>query len=258
MKYSAARLSRPLSAYPSVSSITHRAHPKRSVACGALFALFLITGSSSLRAQMTWDFSAGTGAPSSLPSNLSGGTLTAVNLAGGSLLFDSTSASSGYAGASGGNNASVRTVTSATLNTSTSTYLTFTLTPAAGYQVQATSLTLGSRSTSTGPTTLSLFSSLDSFATPLASFNVSANSTWTSVTHNSFSVQGAVDTAVTFRLYSAVSGTSASANWRVDDLSMNVTAVPEPSTYAAIFGSMVLGVAAWKRRQRNQRCHELR
>jgi hypothetical protein len=220
-----------------------------------LLAAFLIANASSIRAQLTWDFTGGTGTPSSVPANISGGTLTAVNLAGGSLLFDNTSPSSGYTGAGGGNNASVRTVTSATLNTSTSTYFAFTVTPGEGYQIQATSLTLGSRSTATGPTSVSLFSSIDSFTTPLASFSVAANSTWTSVTLSS-SVLGATDSAVTFRLYGAPSSTSASANWRVDDMSLNVSAIsaiPEPSTYAAIVGSVMLGAAAWKRRQRNSK-----
>ena len=221
----------------------------RTILSSALY----LNGLGGLRAQIVWSFTDGTGAPSATVANLSGGVLSAGNLAGtSSLAFNTTSASTN-SGASGGNNAAVRTVASASLSPSSSTYFEFTVTPANGHQISATGLTLGSRSAGTGPTTLSLFSSVDSFSSALGSIVTSTNSTWTSVTLSSFSVAAAANTPVTFRLYGAPSGTTTSANWRVDDLSFSVSAIsaiPEPSTYAALAGAAALGGAAWRRRRR--------
>ena len=221
----------------------------RTILSSALFLAFMC----GVRAQIVWSFTDGTGAPSTTVTNISAGVLSAGNLAGtSSLAFNPTSASN-HSGASGGNNAAVRTVASASLSTSSSTYFEFTVTPAAGYQISATGLTLGSRSAGTGPTTLSLFSSVDSFSAALGSIVTSADSTWTSVTLSSFSVAAAANTPVTFRLYGAPSGTTTSANWRVDDLAFSVSAlsaIPEPSTYAALAGTAALVGAGWLRRRR--------
>jgi hypothetical protein len=205
---------------------------------------------SAARAQVVWNFTAGTGAPSSLSSDITGGTITASNLSSGSLAFNSTSASSGYSGATGGNNASVTAKTGA-LATATSTYFEFTLTPASGNSISATALSLGSRSTGSGPTTLSLYSSVDNYTSLLGSVSVSANSSWASVTLSAFSVSGATNTAITFRLFgSGGSGTVGSGNWRIDDMSLSASAIPEPSTYAVFFGAFALAGAVWKRRQK--------
>lgn len=215
-------------------------------------ALFL-AGTCGSRAQLVWTFTDGTGAPSTPVTHISGGVISAGNLAGTSSLAFNTSSASANSGASGGNNAAIRTVASASSSTLSSTYFEFTVTPANGYQIAATGLTLGSRSAGTGPTTLSLFSSLDSFSSALGSIGTSTNSTWTSVTLSSFSVAAAANTPVTFRLYGAPSGTSTSANWRVDDLSFSVSAIsaiPEPSTYAALAGAAALGGALWHRHRR--------
>lgn len=213
-------------------------------------------GTASACAQtVVWNFSAGTGTPASLPTNITGGAITATNLSGtGSLAFNSTSGSTGYTGASGGNNAAVAARTGA-LSTSTSSYFEFTLAPATGHALSATSLTLGTRSTSTGPSTLTLYSSVDGFTTALGSASASTNSTWSSVTLTSFSVTAATDTNVTFRLFgSGGSGTVSGANWRIDDLSLSASAsaIPEPSTYALTIGAAALGAAAWQRRRKNR------
>jgi hypothetical protein len=175
-------------------------------------------------AQATWDFANGTGAPLALASNLSGGTISAANATIG---FNATSASSGYAGATGGNNAVV-SCASGSLSTATSTFFTFTLTAATNHVLHATGLTLGARGTATGPTTLTLLSSADNFTAAIASVTVAANSAWALVTLTGFSVQTAPGGSLTFRLYGS-GGSGGTSNWRIDDVSLTVTAVPPPS-----------------------------
>lgn len=183
---------------------------------------FAILGSaaiwfSPLRAQATWDFAAGTGAPATLGPSIFGGTITAANLGAGSLAFNSTSASN-HPGASGGNNAALTARTGA-LSTATSTYIEFTLTAPPDFALTIRAVTLGTRSTSTGPTKLSLYSSADGFTTALASASVAANSNWTGVTLSGFSVSSGTGGALTLRVYgSEGTGSASGANWRIDDL----------------------------------------
>lgn len=178
-------------------------------------------------AQTTWDFTAGNGSPTTLSANVTGGTITAAN---STLAYNATSASSGYTGASGGNNAALNCAAGA-LATATSTYLEFTVTPAAGATLSATALTLGSRSTSTGPTTLSLFTSANSYASAVATATVSANGSWTLASFSALTLTSAVDSPLTFRIYgSGGAGSGSSGNWRADDITLTVTArVPPPT-----------------------------
>ncbi len=166
------------------------------------------------------------------PVNFTVSPLTAVN---SSLSINATSASSGYAGATGGGNAAVSAVLG-TLSLTTSTYYSFSLTPSAGFAINSVSFTLGSRSTSTGPTSLSFFSSADSFTTALATNSSPTDSSWNLYTFT-FNSTGAPGTPVEFRLYGS-GGTSTASNWRTDDLNLTVGAVPvpEPTVY------MLLGV----------------
>jgi hypothetical protein len=202
--------------------------------------------------QIIWNFTGLTGAPSATVANLSGGLITAANLNSGSLVFNSTSASSGYVGSTGGGNAAIAAKTGA-LSTATSSYFELTLNPASGYAIQVTDLTLGSRGTATAPTFLTLYSSADNFTSALASTSVTANSTWLAISLSSFSVTGAADTPLTLRLFgSGGVGSVVAANWRIDDVSLSVaaiTAIPEPSTVAPILGVVALtGVMIRRRR----------
>lgn len=177
-------------------------------------------------AQTAWDFSAGNGSPASLSANLTGGTIAAVNSA---LAFNNTSASGTYSGASGGNNAAL-TCAPGTLSTATSTYLEFTVTPITGASLSATALTLGTRSTSTGPTTLTLFTSANGYASAVGSAAVSANSAWSVASFSPLAITGATSGSLTFRIYgSGGAGSGTSGNWRVDDVSLTIAArVPPP------------------------------
>lgn len=213
----------------------------------------LCFASSITSAQVVWNFTSGDGAPSTSPINITVGAITAGNVAGGNIAFNSTSSSSGYSGASGGNNAAVRTVEISQLDTSISTYFEFTVTPSADHQIYVNGLTLGSRSTPTGASSLSLLSSQDNYSTALSTIESSTSGNWGNLSFGSITLTSAIGTPLTFRIYAGVAGTAGSANWRIDDVTLNVTAiaVPEPSTYAAIFGGVALvGVAVMRRRKR--------
>lgn len=162
------------------------------------------------------------------------------------------SPSSGYAGASGDMSGSFAAV-AGPFNASASSAFTVTLTPAAGYQVSLGSISWGSRSTASGPTTLAVRTSADGFASDAYSTAVSTSSTWALIQTGGLSnITGTSADPLTLRIY-GYGGTSTSAsNWRFDDLSMSVSlsAVPEPSTYAAIAGATALVGAMWHRRRR--------
>ena len=211
-------------------------------------AIALAASAFAAQAQINWNFTdANTTPDGGVPPNVIVSDLTAGN---SSLAINSTSASTGYTGASGGNNAAVSAVPG-TLNISTSTYYQFTLTPASGYQINATDFTFGNRSTASGPTVLSLRSSIDGYTTDLASQAVANDSVWRLVTM-AFTATGAIDEAVTFRLYGS-GGSSTASNWRIDDLNFTASAalVPEPSTYAMIGLGATLLVGMQRFRRKN-------
>jgi len=131
-----------------------------------------------------------------------------------------------------------------------SNYFEFTLTPDAGYAFSATSMTFGYRATSTGPTNFAVRSSVDTYASNLISGPITGDSAWHSAGTLTITLSG-INTATTFRILG--SGASSSlGTFRVDDVTVygSVTAVPEPSTYAAILGILVLtSVILHRRRQ---------
>jgi hypothetical protein len=154
--------------------------------------------------------------------DVSAGALSRGN-GGTAEMLTSTSASSGYTGASGGTNA-VASAGGGVLITNGSTYFQFTLTPAQGTVLSLTNLLFGSRSTSTGPAAFCLRSSVDSFASDLAVGMLQANSAW-ELKRAVPSFRSAFEgVPVTFRIY-GYSGTGGSSNWRIDDVSLGVEAV---------------------------------
>ncbi|SCY60906.1 YDG domain-containing protein, partial [Flavobacterium caeni] len=172
---------------------------------------------------VTWNFN--TASPSSAAvANLSVSALSQGNNNGSTTLITSTSASNN-AGASGGNNAGAAARTGA-LSLATSAYFEFSLTPATGYTARLTGINFGSRSTGTGPQAYAIRSSLDNYATNLASAFMSANSTWSAHTPSLTATSGNPGTQVTYRIY-GYNGTgspaSGTANWRIDDLNLAVT-----------------------------------
>jgi len=121
-----------------------------------------------------------------------------------------------------------------------SNYFEFTLTPDSGYAFSATSVSFGYRATGTGPTAFAIRSSSDSYSSNLASGSITNDSLWYSSGALSITLSS-VASATTLRIYG--SGASAGGGtFRVDDVTIagSVTAVPEPSTYAAILGVVAL------------------
>ena len=225
-----------------------------------LLAVFVLFGVAA-HAQTTiyWNFSTGTGSPNSLSANLSGAVIAGQNVDPlYTPAFDTVNPSGGYSGASGIHNASIEVNSVAgpvTLaNLGTATYFEFTVAPDPGYSLQATDFQLGSRSKlATGPTTLTLVASTDGFATfsTLGATALAADNNWALVTLSSFSYTAATDVPITFRIY-GTDGTGGSVvpNWRIDDVTLGVVAVPEPSTYASLLvGVVLLGARALRRRR---------
>lgn len=189
---------------------------------------------------VTWNFGvagAATAEPTGgLDAGLSGGTLSQGNNNGTTALLTTTSASGSYSGASGGVNAGAAARIGA-LNSATSAYFEFTLSPAAGRRLNATAISFGMRSTSTGPRAFTVFTSVDGFTAPVATGAVSSDSTWRKITPAFTPVTGATGAPVTFRIFGhdgTGSPSAGTANWRIDDLQLTVAAVFPPPTAPAV------------------------
>ena len=152
------------------------------------------------------------GTLSVMSSNNNNGTVTAIS---------ATSASSGYTGASGTNNIGNAPLGGA-LNTGTSGYFEFTITPPSGGSVVFNSITFGSRGTGTAPTNYAIRTSADSYAANVATGTLAITSTWTLMSPTVTTVTGAAGAALTIRIY-GYGGTGAAANtivWRIDDINI--------------------------------------
>jgi len=161
---------------------------------------------------------------------------------------NSTSSSSGYTGSTGTGNIG-NAYSTGSLSTARG-YIEFTVTPSAGFTFSLSDMDFGARSTSTGPQGYALRSSADSYATDIFSVTVANNSVWTLKDNTFTAFESAVaGEAVTFRLF-GYNGTGSpgnnTINGRIDDISLTITAVPEPS--AAFLGG--LGVLCLLRRRR--------
>jgi len=171
----------------------------------------------------TYNFSSGTASAITPTSKISVSPITSGNNNGTTTLITNTSASSTYTGFSGTYNAGA-SARVGTLNTATSgsAYFQFTITPNIGNAVSITGINFGSRSTSTGPLAYSIRSSLDNYATNIATGTLTNTSAW-ALKLNSVNISTAIGTAVTFRIY-GYNGTGSNiantANWRIDDISV--------------------------------------
>ena len=182
---------------------------------------------------VTWNFNTATPSSAAVP-NLTVSALSQGNnnVSGVNPPLLNASSPSTYSGASGTNNAGIAARIGA-LNTgsSGSAYFEFTLTPSGSNTVNITGISFGSRSTSTGPTTFTVRTSIDNYGSDYALGTL--GSTW-AIQSTTPSIVSGVSTALTLRIYGyngaggAVAGT---ANWRIDDLSLTLTveaAVPAP------------------------------
>lgn len=165
--------------------------------------------------------------------------------------------STGYLGSSGVFNHGVSTVSGA-FNPATSSYLSFSVTPTNGATgITVNAIRFGSRSDQTGsnsgPTTIAIRTSVDGFASDIAArVSVPNFDTWhyfTPTMTNSTYALGA-NNPIEFRLYGfGTLGNSSQIDWQIDDFSIGVTPVPEPSMVFAL-GSAVFGLGVIVRRVR--------
>ena len=191
--------------------------------------LFLCAMGIKSRAQtIAWNFTAGTAAPSTTSPAIAATTdLVQGNNNGTTTFITATSASSGYTGSSGTNNAGLAARTGA-LNTavSGSAYVEFTLTPVTGQSVTLNAISFGTRSTSTGAQAYTLRSSLNAYASDIATGTIANNSIWVLKSNTGLSIASGISTAITFRIYGYNGTGSASANtanWRLDDIILTVS-----------------------------------
>lgn len=173
-------------------------------------------------------------------SNIAFGSVSSGNNSGTPVFLTNNSVSSGYTGASGSFNAGATAFGGVLSNGST--YFEFSLTADSGYDLSLTNLTFGSRSTSSGPTLLTLESSIDNYATALGTNAISANSTWVLI---SPTVAASMQTngTVSFRIYgSGGAGGTGASNWRIDDLNLYGITVTNSYVTNAPSGSGTVGI----------------
>ncbi|MDP4253914.1 MAG: Ig-like domain-containing protein [Bacteroidota bacterium] len=184
------------------------------------------------QAQIGWNFTTSASPSSGIPvTNIASvSDLTRANNNGTTTLVTTTSASSGYTGATGGGNAGaaarIGALVADTTGSAGSACLLFTLTPASGSSISISEIDFGSRSTSTGPQQYDIRTSLDNYATAVSSAVLLNNSAWALHT-NALSLTGAIDQAITVRIYGyngAGNASASTANWRIDDLAVTATA----------------------------------
>ena len=212
----------------SLTSISYLLSPARL----GLLAAAVLAMSGAAQAQVYWDF--GTANPTSgVPANVTISAVSQGNNNGTTTMLSTSSTSSGYTGVSGTTNACAAARTGALVTGSSgSAYFEFTVTPNSGFSFTITSISFGSRETSTGPKAYTLRSSSDSYASDLATGTLGANSTWVLKSNTGLSINRTA--ATTYRIYGhSGTGTASAntANWRIDDLSLAVsaTAISVPS-----------------------------
>ena len=178
-------------------------------------------------APVFWDFVTAT-PKGGLPADVAGGTVIQRNNNGATTTLTTVSASSGYPGVSGTSNAGAAArVGPLNLAEAGSAFFEFTFTPAAGRQLSVTGLSFGARSTATGPQAYALFA-VNGTADPalIASGPLANTSVWTLITPTFLPVVSAAASPVTFRIYGfngAGNAAIGTANWRIDDLAVNLT-----------------------------------
>ena len=125
-------------------------------------------------------------------------------------------------------------------------YFTFTLTPNSGFQLNLVSFVYVAQASGTGPTSFSFRSSTDSFGSSIDT----PTSTGATISLSSGSFQSLTG-STEFRLY-AWGGTGGTFSVNSFTFNGSLSAIPEPSTYAAIFGALALAGTVWHRRRQRK------
>lgn len=221
---------------------------------GALLsAVLLLAGICPSPAETTtnvyWDFSGPAGPDKPTLGTISGLTTAFSFGNAASLNYNASSSSSSYTTAAGftasaGTNAYVAVRTGA-FDIGTNTYFSFSLSLSliTGTSYTISDVSLGSRSTGSGPTSLALYSSTDgsSFSAVGSPLAVNQDNNWAAADFSGILIALPNDgSTVYFRLYGTGSSSASSGNWRIDDLAVTMVSVPEPSTVAL---AMLGGVA---------------
>lgn len=165
-----------------------------------------------------------TAAASNVPAGTAMSDLTVGNNFGSPALLSTTTPSTGYTGATGGTNAGAAARTGA-FSATQSAYYQFTITPQAGKQVTLFDISFGSRSTSTGPQAYSIRTSIDNYATEVASGTLANNSTWALIEPETIATTAYPTIPVTYRIYGyngTGSASSGTVNWRLDDITVRI------------------------------------
>lgn len=199
----------------------------------------LLMLSTSMFSQVNWNFNTAAPTASTVPANVAVSSMTIGNSLGTATMIASGVASSGYTGASGGNNAGNASRTGAlNKNASGSAYFQFTVTPSQDYYVSLNGISFGTRSTGTGPAAYTLFSNLDNYGSSIATGTMLANSAWSLRSNTGFTITSGVSTPIVFRLFGhSGSGSPGSnvSNWRIDDLTLTLsttTVCGSPNAYS--------------------------
>jgi hypothetical protein len=136
-----------------------------------------------------------------------------------------------------------------TLDIATSTYFEFEVTPSTGYIFSLDKISLFSRSTSTGPGTITIHTSADNFATALATQTLTPSSvaTYLPFTFTLPAVNNAGDSTLKIRIYGSNANGNPAANtvnWRLDDIKVCGTTAPlvscTPPTITATLSNTII------------------
>ena len=166
------------------------------------------------------------------------GPLTQGNNNGTTTLFSSTSASSGYTNpfnvpASAGTNAGASARPGA-FNAASNAFFEVQILVPSNTTTTVTNVSFGSRSTSTGPAAYSVRTSADGFAADVATNALTTNSTWTmNVAPVAIALSNGTNTVRIYGFNGA--GTSGTANWRIDDLTLALAAGAGPIPPSNLF-----------------------